>query len=399
MQLDKKTSLKIIGIISASAAIYCIFRNLGSAVGFLGKVLSIFMPFLIGAVIAFVINVPMRGIEKILFPKNKKLDKLRRPAALVLTLLAIAAVIAAVMILVIPQIVTTAGNLGIQIPAYMAKVQDWIENIFKDYPEIQEWISGLEINWSGLVSSVSVWVTSGVSSTVNAAANAVSGIVTSFIGFVFAIYILLQKEVLGNQLRMATYAVLPEKAADKFFEIAAQSNKTFSSFLSGQCLEAVILGCMFAVAMLIFQMPYVALISVLIAFTALIPMVGAFIGCFVGAFLIFMENPMMALGFVVMFLIIQQIEGNLIYPRVVGKSVGLPAIWVLFVVTIGGKLMGVFGMLVMIPASSVLYALFREFVVKRLRTKSAKVQKMFFRKSVPAGTDSSLNNKGTPRKQ
>lgn len=228
MQLDKKTSLKIIGIISASAAIYCIFRNLGSAVGFLGKVLSIFMPFLIGAVIAFVINVPMRGIEKILFPKNKKLDKLRRPAALVLTLLAIAAVIAAVMILVIPQIVTTAGNLGIQIPAYMAKVQDWIENIFKDYPEIQEWISGLEINWSGLVSSVSVWVTSGVSSTVNAAANAVSGIVTSFIGFVFAIYILLQKEVLGNQLRMATYAVLPEKAADKFFEIAAQSNKTLS---------------------------------------------------------------------------------------------------------------------------------------------------------------------------
>ena len=151
--------------------------------------------------------------------------------------------------------------------------------------------------------------------------------------------------------------------------------------------------------MLIFQMPYVALISVLIAFTALIPMVGAFIGCFVGAFLIFMENPMMALGFVVMFLIIQQIEGNLIYPRVVGKSVGLPAIWVLFVVTIGGKLMGVFGMLVMIPASSVLYALFREFVVKRLRTKSAKVQKMFFRKSVSAGTDGSLNNKGNPRKQ
>ena len=396
MQLDKKTSLKIIGIISVSAAIYCIFRNLGSVVGFLGRILSIFMPFLTGAVIAFVINVPMRGVEKILFPKSKKLDKLRRPAALVLTLLAIAAVIAAVMILVIPQIVTTAGNLGIQIPAYMVKVQDWIESIFKDYPEIQEWISGLEINWSGLVSSVSVWVTSGVSSTVNAAANAVSGIVSSFIGFVFAIYILLQKEVLGNQLRMSMYAVFPEKAADKFFEIAAQSNTTFSSFVSGQCLEAVILGCMFAVAMLIFQMPYVALISVLIAFTALIPMVGAFIGCFVGAFLIFLESPMMALGFVIMFLIIQQIEGNLIYPRVVGKSVGLPAIWVLFVVTIGGKLMGVFGMLVMIPASSVLYALFREFVVKRLRTKSAKVQKMFFRKSVPAG--GSPNSSGNPKK-
>lgn len=394
MQLDKKTSLKIIGIISVSAAIYCIFRNLGSVIGFLGRILSIFMPFLTGAVIAFVINVPMRAVERILFPKNKRLDKLRRPAALVLTLLAIAAVIAAVMILVIPQIVTTAGKLGIQIPAYMLKVQDWIENIFKDYPEIQEWISGLEINWSDIVSSVSVWVTSGVSSTINVAANAVSGIVSALIGFVFAIYILLRKEILGNQLRMSMYAVFPEKAADKFFEIAAQSNKTFSSFLSGQCLEAVILGCMFAAAMLIFKMPYVALISVLIAFTALIPMVGAFIGCFVGAFLIFMESPVMAFGFVIMFLIIQQIEGNLIYPRVVGKSVGLPAIWVLFVVTIGGKLMGVFGMLVMIPASSVLYALFREFVVKRLRTKSAKVQKMFFKKSIPSGSAAAADNAG-----
>ena len=393
MQLDRKTAFKIIGIISASAAIYCALRNLGAVVGFLGKIISIFMPFIIGAVIAFIINVPMRGIEKKLFPKAKKFDKFRRPVSLILTLLAIAAVIAAVMILVIPQIVATAGNLGIRIPAYMAKAQNWIENIFKDYPRIQNRISGLEINWSSILSSVSGWVTSGVSSTLNVAANAVSGIVSAFIGFVFAIYILLQKETLGNQLRMSVYAVFPEKAADKFFEIAAQSNRTFSSFLSGQCLEAVILGCMFAAAMLIFKMPYVALISVLIAFTALIPMVGAFIGCFVGAFLIFMENPVMALGFVVMFLILQQIEGNLIYPRVVGKSVGLPAIWVLFVVTIGGKLMGVFGMLIMIPASSVLYALFREFVVKRLRQKSARVQKMFFRKNIPAGNSENNNKK------
>ncbi|MCM1024321.1 MAG: AI-2E family transporter [Prevotella sp.] len=392
MQLDKKTSLKIIGIISASAAVYCALRDLGAVVGFLGKIISIFMPFIIGAAIAFIINVPMRGIEKRFFPKRKKFDKFRRPLALVLTLLAIVLVIAAVMILVIPQIADTARNLGILIPDYMAKAQDWLENIFKDYPDIQSQISGLEIDWGSMISSVSGWVTSGVTSTINVAANAVSGIVSVFIGFVFAVYILLQKETLGNQLRMSLYALLPEKAADRFFEIAAQSDKTFSNFLSGQCLEAVILGCMFAAAMLIFRMPYVALISVLIAFTALIPMVGAFIGCFVGAFLIFMENPVMALGFVVMFLIIQQIEGNLIYPRVVGKSVGLPAIWVLFVVTVGGKLMGVFGMLIMIPASSVLYALFREFVVKRLREKSARVQKMFFKKNIPA--DNSNNNGG-----
>ncbi len=383
MSLDKKNIPKIIGIITAAAVIFCVFRNFGTVVKFFGNVFSILMPFITGAAIAFIINVPMRSIEKHIFPKNKRLDKLRRPFALVLTFLAISAVIAAVMILVIPQLVTTASNLGMQIPAFMANVQKYVNDFFKDYPQIQQWLSELKLDWGGIVSSVSVWLKSGLSSTIGVAATAVSGVVSAFIGLIFAVYILLQKERLGNQFRMVMYALVSEKAADKFFEIAAQANKTFSNFLSGQCLEAVILGCMFAVVMLILQMDYAVLISVLIAFTALIPLVGAFIGCFVGAFLIFMESPVDALVFVIIFLVLQQIEGNLIYPKVVGESVGLPAIWVLFVVTIGGKLMGVIGMLVMIPTSSVLYALFREFVVKRLRTKSVRVQKMFFRKVSP----------------
>ncbi len=387
MQLDRKNVLKIIGIIAAGAAVFCALQNLGEVVGFLGKVFSIFTPFVTGGAIAFIINVPMRGIERVLFPKNRKLDKFRRPAALVLTLLAIAAVITAVMILVIPQLVITAGTIGRQIGPFMTKVQDYITGIFKDYPQIQEYISGLELDWQSMLSSVSGWVTSGLSGVGTAAANAVSGIVSAFIGFIFAIYILLQKERLGNQLRMVVYSLISEKAADKFFEIASQANKTFSSFLSGQCLEAVILGCLFVIPMKLLKMDYIALICVLIAFTALIPMVGAFIGCFVGAFLMLMESPLKALIFVIMFLIIQQIEGNLIYPRVVGKSVGLPAIWVLFVVTVGGKLMGVLGMLVMIPAASVLYALFREFVVKRLKGKSARVQKMFFKKVNPKAAE------------
>lgn len=387
MQLDRKTVLKIIGILAAGAAVFCALQNLGEVVGFFGKVFSIFTPFIMGGAIAFIINVPMRGIERVLFPKNRKFDKFRRPAALVLTLLAIAAVITAVMILVIPQLVITAGTIGRQIGPFMTKVQGYITGIFKDYPQIQEYISGLELDWQSMLSSVSGWVTSGLSGVGTAAANAVSGIVSAFIGFVFAVYILLQKERLGNQFRMVVYSFISEKAADKFFEIASQANKTFSSFLSGQCLEAVILGCLFVIPMKLFKMDYIALICVLIAFTALIPLVGAFIGCFVGAFLMLMESPIKALIFVIMFLIIQQIEGNLIYPRVVGKSVGLPAIWVLFVVTVGGKLMGVLGMLVMIPAASVLYALFREFVVKRLRGKSARVQKMFFKKVNPKAAE------------
>ena len=380
MTLDKKTMLKIIGIIAAAALIFTAFQNIGEVIVFLKGIFAIFMPFVTGAAIAFVINVPMKSIEKHIFPDKQRFNKVRRPLSLLLTFLAIAAVVAAVMILVIPQLVTTFGSLGKRIPEFMEKAQIYIEGIFKDYPQIQSWISDLELDWSGIMSSVSGWIQSGLSSTLDVAANAVSGVVSVFIGFVFAVYILLQKERLGNQFRMILYALIPEKAADKFFEIALQTSKTFSSFLSGQCLEAVILGCMFAVTMLILRMDYVVLISVLIAFTALIPLVGAFIGCFVGAFLIFMESPVQALVFVIMFLILQQLEGNLIYPKVVGESVGLPAIWVLFVVTIGGKLMGVFGMLIMIPASSVIYALFREFVVKRLRTRSTRVQKMFFRR-------------------
>lgn len=394
MNLDKKTTLKIIGIIAAGSVIFAVFQDFSfsAVIGFIGRVFSLLMPFITGAAIAFVINVPMRAVERRLFPKRQKLQKLRRPLALVITLLAIALVITAVMILVIPQVRTTAMELGKQIPDYMAKAQTYIESVFKDYPDIQKWIAEFNIDWQSVLTSVSGWVTSGLSSTVNIAASAVNGVVSAAIGFVFAMYILLQKERLGNQAKMAAYAMLPEKAADRFFDICGRAEKTFSSFLSGQCLEAVILGCMFAAAMLIFRMEYVALISILIAFTALIPIVGAFIGCAVGAFLIFMHDPVQALWFVIMFLIIQQIEGNLIYPKVVGESVGLPAIWVLFVVTIGGKLMGVFGMLIMIPAASVLYALFREYVVKSLRKKSARVQKMFFRRAVNAP------NRETPQK-
>ncbi|MBQ7980132.1 MAG: AI-2E family transporter, partial [Oscillospiraceae bacterium] len=381
--LDKKTIWKIIGIITAAAVIFAVFRSFTAVLDFLKGVVSIFMPFVVGAAIAFVINVPMRAIEKKLFPKSKKLDKARRPLAFVLTLLAVVAVVSAVLILVVPQLGETFKTLGSKIPEFMDKAEEYIEGIFKDYPQIQSTISELSLDWSGIMTSVSGWVQSGLSSTIDVAASAVNGVVSAFIGFVFAIYILLQKETLGNQARMILYALVPENAADRVNGIAAQTSKTFSNFLSGQCLEAVILGCMFAVVMLILRMNYVALISVLIAFTALIPLVGAFIGCFIGAFLIFMDNPLQALVFVIVFLIIQQIEGNLIYPKVVGESVGLPAMWVLFVVTIGGKIMGVIGMLIMIPASSVVYALFREFIVNRLRTKSTRVQKMFFRRNAP----------------
>ena len=164
-------------------------------------------------------------------------------------------------------------------------------------------------------------------------------------------------------------AILPQKAAERFFEMAALTEKTFSSFLAGQCLEAVILGTMFFVAMTIVRMNYALLMGVLIAFTALIPIFGAFIGCAIGVFLMLMESPMSALAFIVLFNVLQQIEGNLIYPRVVGGSVGLPSIWVLVAVTLGASMMGIAGMLLFIPTCSVLYNLLKRAVNSRLEEK------------------------------
>lgn len=386
MKLDKSTVLKITGILTFCILLYCALQNTAAVKGGFSTVMSYLNPFIVGGAIAFIINVPMRFIERHLFPKAKKLDKLRRPLALILALLAIAAIIVLVCIIVIPQIADTVSTLTVNIPQYMDNAKAYVNKILEKYPELQEEFQSYtgKINWQSVITSVTGWVSNGVVSTINVAGSAISGIVSTVVGFVFAIYILLQKERLGRQVRMIAYSLLPEKAADKFFKISNMTSDTFSKFLSGQCLEACILGSMFAIVLAVFRMPYVALISVLIAFTALIPIVGAFIGCVIGAFLIFMISPVKAVWFVVIFLVLQQIEGNFIYPKVVGSSVGLPAIWVLAVVTVGGKLMGVIGMLVMIPLSSVLYAIFREFIYNKLKTKTERVQKMFFGKSKPA---------------
>lgn len=386
MKFDKSTVLKITGILTFCILLYCALQNTAAVKGGIGTVMSYLNPFIVGGAIAFIINVPMRFIERHLFPKAKKLDKLRRPLALILALLAIAAIIVLVCIIVIPQIADTVSTLTVNIPQYMDNAKAYVNKILEKYPELQEEFQSYtgKINWQSVITSVTGWVSNGVVSTINVAGSAISGIVSAVVGFVFAIYILLQKERLGRQVRMIAYSLLPEKAADKFFKISNMTSDTFSKFLSGQCLEACILGSMFAIVLAVFRMPYVALISVLIAFTALIPIVGAFIGCVIGAFLIFMISPVKAVWFVVIFLVLQQIEGNFIYPKVVGSSVGLPAIWVLAVVTVGGKLMGVIGMLVMIPFSSVLYAIFREFIYNKLKTKTERVQKMFLGKSKPA---------------
>ena len=341
---------------------------------------QIIFPFILGGAIVFVINVPMSFLEKKIFEnvkkKNKIVRKLKRPISLILTIVLVVGVIALVMFGVIPQLTRTMGTLVTSINDFIPQMQSWIGEFFHNNQEIMNLVDQIEfdpdqaIKWG--ISLLGNGAGNMMNTTMSAVGSIVSGVATFFIAFSFACYILFQKEKLHIQIRKVFFAFLPRQKADTFLKVCSLTYRTFANFIAGQCLEAVILGSMFVVTLSILRMPYALLIGILIAFTALIPIFGAFIGCAVGSFLIFMVNPQQAILFVIVFLVLQQIEGNLIYPHVVGESVGLPSIWVLAAVTIGGNLMGIVGMLVFIPLLSVLYTIFREFVYLRLKKQNIK---------------------------
>lgn len=341
---------------------------------------QIIFPFILGGAIVFVINVPMSFLEKKIFEnvkkENKTARKLARPVSLLLTIVLVVGVIALVMIGVIPQLTKTMGSLMINITDFIPQIKIWIRDFFHDNREIMNLVDQVQFNpdqairWG--ISLLGNGAGNMMNTTVSAVGSVVSGLATFFIAFSFACYVLFQKEKLHVQIRKVLFAFLPKQKADAFLKVCSLTYRTFANFLTGQCLEAVILGCMFVVTLSILRMPYALLIGVLIAFTALIPIFGAFIGCAVGSFLIFMVSPKQAIIFIIVFLVLQQIEGNLIYPHVVGESVGLPSIWVLAAVTIGGNLMGIVGMLVFIPLLSVVYTIFRKVVYQRLKKRHIK---------------------------
>jgi len=365
-------------VVCGGVAFFCALQNLPAVAGALRWALGILSPFLAGGAIAFILNVPMRAIEGQL-PKGKRWRSLRRPLALVLTLAAVTGVVTLAVCVVSPGIADAVRSITGQLPAAIQRVQEQLAALESWLPQLETLAADFEIDWKALsekaIALARDWGGGLVSSGGVLMAGVVSGVSTFVIGLIFSFYVLLQKERLSRQGRQVLYALFPEPWADKALEVLRLSNRTFSSFLSGQCVEAVILGTLFVVAMTLCRMPYALLVGVLIALTALIPVVGAFIGCVVGALLIAVTNPWQAVGFVVLFLVLQQIEGNLIYPHVVGSSVGLPSIWVLAAVTLGGKLMGIAGMLFFIPLCSVLYALFRGFVKARLSARKVPPRK------------------------
>ena len=380
MDLSNLSIKKIRELIVFTALLVVALWKFDIVLGVLKTIGQIIFPFILGGAIVFVINVPMSFLEKKIFEnikkENKAARKLARPVSLLLTIVLVIGVIALVMIGVIPQLTKTMGSLMINITDFIPQIKIWIRDFFHDNREIMNLVDQVQFNpdqairWG--ISLLGNGAGNMMNTTVSAVGSVVSGLATFFIAFSFACYVLFQKEKLHVQIRKVLFAFLPKQKADAFLKVCSLTYRTFANFLTGQCLEAVILGCMFVVTLSILRMPYALLIGVLIAFTALIPIFGAFIGCAVGSFLIFMVSPKQAIIFIIVFLVLQQIEGNLIYPHVVGESVGLPSIWVLAAVTIGGNLMGIVGMLVFIPLLSVVYTIFRKVVYQRLKKRHIK---------------------------
>ena len=383
MQLDKENIRKLRGLIVFTLVILVGLLKLNVVLDGIGFILHILSPFISGGAIAFVLSVPMNRIQKKLFdkvPEGSTLKKAAAPLSLVYTLILVLAVLSLAVVVILPELTETIAMLGKTLPEKVPVLLKKMELLFARNPELVHYIEELEtsLNWEEILAQLVTFFRVGANtmldSTISVATGIVSGVGTFFIAFVFACYILLQQSFLKRQMTKLIYAYLKEKHADEMMRICSLTYRTFSNFLTGQCLEAVILGSMFFIAMTIFRFPFAVLVGVLIAFTALIPIFGAFIGCGVGAFLILTVDPKQAVFFVIMFLIIQQLEGNLIYPKVVGGSIGLPAIWVLAAVSLGGSLFGVIGMLVFIPIVSVGYTLLKENVNRRLEEKQIHIE-------------------------
>lgn len=372
LEKNKKT---IIELIIFTVVIIFAFVNIEALWSFITYIIKIFMPFIIGIMIAFVLNVLLNVVENKLFKKlneknGKVWKKIKRPTSLITAFIIIIALIAFILGLLIPQLQNTATIFTENFDSYKKesiKILDKIGIDDKDIKVLNQNIEKIKeeiTNYVGDNKQEIVQTTFGV-------ASSVVGTITSLVlGIVFAIYILLKKEDLARQSRKVLKAYLPEKKEKRIREIANLSNKTFGNFISGQCLEALIIGVLCFIGMFILQIPYASTISVLVGFTALIPVFGAFIGTVIGAFLILMVDPTKAIIFIIFILILQQLEGNLIYPKVVGKSVGLPGIWVMVAVTVGASIAGVLGMLLSVPICSVLYSILKTDVNNRIDQKN-----------------------------
>lgn len=382
LEVNKKTLFRIFLGTASCIILYWLLNERESVKVVVDAALNILSPFITGGCIAFILNVPMRFFEN----KLERINGigLRRTVALVLTFVAVAIVLGGVFILLIPQLAETFELFLPAVYDFLLEIGVYIEEFLVENPEAMDLFQGSanggNLDWASFVQNAVSLLGNSVSTIFQSAVSTLGSVASFamdlFVAIVFAVYCLFQKETLARQGRKILYAFAKERFADRVIHVLRLSNSTFSNFLSGQCIEVCILGVMIAVAMAILKLPYIPLVSVLVAVTAFIPIVGAWVGCVVGVFFMLVNDPMQAVWFLIMFLVVQQIEGNLIYPKVVGTSIGLSGMWVIVAISVGGDLFGVVGMLLMIPLASVIQTILREEVAIRVYNRKINPEKL-----------------------
>ena len=378
---DKSRLKRFIPFLILTGAAVLAVINFDVVVSALKAVLGIFSPLLIGCVLAYILNIIMIKFEKIYFPRSQKRAVIaaRRPVCLVLSLLTVILVLTLIMVIIVPEIGNIFKVLSDSFPVYAATVQQWLAEAEQKYPEavelIRKNIDLRSFDWKTISQTVIDFAMNGMGGALTSALTVISsffgGIVNFVVGLIFAIYILLSKEKLAEQVGRLMKSYIKHENERRFRYFCATADKCFSSFIVGQCTEAVILGLLCALGMTILRIPYASTIGTLIGATALIPIVGAYLGAAIGALMIVVVDPIKALWFLIFLVILQQVEGNVIYPKVVGSSIGLPGMWVLAAVTVGGGLGGIGGMLLGVPMAATVYKLLENDVHRRLDGENA----------------------------
>lgn len=380
VHVNKFSIKKIILIMLGLIIFYLAIKNIAVVTSYIGTFISYFTPFILGAALAFVINVPMTKIEGFLFKKvpddpKTKLQKcasaLKRPVSMLIALILVFGAIVLAGVIIVPQVASGLESLAAALPGAMDRLQEWIESNAHRINVVENLMNKVDLDLDSvgreLANTAKGWATAILDSGFSTVSNIVNGIFQFVIGLVFAIYILLQKEKLGRQGKQIVYAAFSEKTADKIMYITGMTRDVFKGFISGQCVDGIINAILFFIILTILGIPYAVMLSIFSGFMAMIPIIGSFIGAGVGVIIVLIMDPSQVLYFIIMYIIVQQIDGNVIYPLIAGNSMGLPSIWVLMAVTVGGSMMGILGMILFIPICSVLYKLTRHYVLRRLK--------------------------------
>ena len=381
MKLDRANTKKILLIITFTVLLLVSVYRLDVILYIIRYAIWLITPFIIGGCIAFIINLPMNFIENKLLRyigKYKLLKKCHRPVSMILSLAFLISIIGIVSLLIIPEFIGKLSLFLDSISSVVDKIGTWVNDFAKENPQIEKFIGNLDIDWSSIgataTESIQNIAKTLFSSTFSVVSKFINSIMNLMISFMFALYLLARKEELAKDSRQLLYAYVNMKWAKRIHKVISLTYETFSKFISGQCIEALIQFVVFFALLSILRFPYPLLISVFIAFMSLIPILGSYISSYTSAFLILMTNPWQALLFLALFMVIQQLDTTFIYPKIVGNAVGLPAIWVIVAVTIGGRLLGIVGMITFIPLASVCHTLVKQHIKTRLKKKNLEIE-------------------------